>query len=685
MNEALSIDADANKSVREKEMIREVKRMSGLVLLGASIATISFAATAATTKSLAPGAKWVVEKTTELSSLTIPEGATIAAPAKHSLTMTVDGVGTAIKPGTYQGKIVLTVADYVSVKVADLREAIDYRAAILIHDGKYVPEKSIAAYVVGGQVTDSQAKDISITSKEDKFNGVIVTGNSKYTLTNPTIYLEGNGGNDNAGWGAAVLASDNADLTLDHAKITTKGAIRSALFVNGHGTVHVNDSTIETYNGVIPAGQKAPWDGGSGPTMEVPWMLGLNGNVRSTNIVESGTVYYNNSHFKSQGWGVLSTDGPTHIRMTVTNSTIDNLESGYGAFTIGDTLDTFSHCTFNVVDVGLIVTGYGSGLITDKTVINSRRFGVMMHTNDGKFGTLTIDKDSEINSRSTAIQIKGRGIKLVVDKANINPGNGILIEAIPNDDPYVGGYGNQATVDAMLNGTPGSEKIGGFAGGGAPDAASAGGPGAAGGPGGASAGGPGAAGGPGGSGAPGGAAAAGGPGGSGGAPGAGSMPGAPGSEDLSDSGGKMSGPVIATFKNVTLNGDIINARTNQGSMDISLEKATLTGAITTANATLAAHNTPTKTPVKSKYYMIGEVKNIFAPSSEKYGLKVSVDGASQWTVDQTSYLTELNVADGATISAPKGFSLKMKVNGADTSIKAGTYTGKIVLQVMPEA
>ncbi len=32
----------------------------------------------------------------------------------------------------------------------------------------------------------------------------MITGNSRYTLVNPVIRFEGNGGNDMAGWGAAV-------------------------------------------------------------------------------------------------------------------------------------------------------------------------------------------------------------------------------------------------------------------------------------------------------------------------------------------------------------------------------------------------------------------------------------------------------------------------------------------------
>jgi len=154
--------------------------------------------------------------------------------------------------------------------------------------------------------------------------------------------------------------------------------------------------------------------------------------------------------------------------------------------------------------------------------------------------------------------------------------------------------------------------------------------------------------------------------------------------DANDSGGKMSGPVLATFKNTTLAGDIVNARTHQGGMEISLENATLTGAITTAKATIASKQTADHLPVKEHYYLMGEVKNIFQPTGEKYGVKVSVDGSSKWIIDQTSYLTELNLAQGGSISAPAGFSLAMMVNGKPAQVKAGAYTGKIVLQVTPQ-
>ncbi len=625
--------------MRAQRWIRVVMFVSALAPTGL------LAADAART--VAAGSRWEVPATTALSELVIAAGATLAAPAGRDLTLTVDGVQRDPAPGRYTGRVVLTVTEHLDIPMAQAGGPTAYRAALVVRDGKYRAAQSVAAAVSGGSVDDTEARDITIGSQGGQFNGVIVTGESRYTLVNPVIRFEGNGGNDMAGWGAAVLTAGRAELTLQNARIITRGAARSALFVAGESTVHVNDSTIETWNGVLPAGHKSPWEGGGGAMLEVPWMLGLSGNVRATNVIESGTVYYNRSHFKSQGWGVLSTDAPTRIRMVVSDSTIETLESGYGAFTIGNTLDTFSHCVFNVADVGLIVTGFGSALITDGTVINSRRFGIMMHTNDGKFGTVTIDKGSEINARSTAIEIKGRGVKLVVDNARINAGNGILVEALPNDDPFVGGFGTSATTDAILDGTPGSEKILGMGG---PPPGAGGPPGAAG------------------------------PPGPGGPPGGGMMPGQ-GPGDTEDSGGRMSGPVLATFKDVALAGDIVNARTHQGGMAITLQHASLTGAITTAVAEPAAHRAPTK----AKYFLIGEFKNVFQPTRERYELTVALDGTSNWTVDQTSYLTGLEIAAGARVAVPKGFRLALIVDGVDTTLAPGRYAGRVVLRVTPEA
>jgi hypothetical protein len=53
---------------------------------------------------------WTVTGTSYLTHLAISAGSRLAAPQGHSLTLTVDGVATPVRSGTYKGGIVLKVA-----------------------------------------------------------------------------------------------------------------------------------------------------------------------------------------------------------------------------------------------------------------------------------------------------------------------------------------------------------------------------------------------------------------------------------------------------------------------------------------------------------------------------------------------------------------------------------------------
>ncbi|MFT4197331.1 MAG: hypothetical protein QM601_05385 [Pseudoxanthomonas sp.] len=377
------------------------------------------------------GDKPVIAGTTRYDELTIRPGQVPTAPAGKALTLTVDGISTEIAPGTYRGKVVLAVTDPILVKYRELPEA-GFRSALYVEDNKVVEDKSVTSALVGGSYDGNAAKGVAITSHENLLNGIIVTGDSKYTLDDPVIELVGYGGNDFAGWGAAIMASGKAELTVNNPKIHTKGAVRTAVFVGGHSTVHVNNADIYTESGPLPPGYEENLR--VGEMKEVPWQLSLSGNVRSTNLVDHATVYYTNSHIRSSGWGVLSVDDAAVTRMFVKDSLIETLDSGYGAYSIGDSVDTFDHSTLNVADYGLIIAGQGGGVFTNGSVVNSRRFGVMLFDHDGG-GDLNIDKGTVFNTRLTGVLFKGRGGRLNLDNATINAGNGILVHAMVEDNP----------------------------------------------------------------------------------------------------------------------------------------------------------------------------------------------------------------------------------------------------------
>jgi hypothetical protein len=607
-----------------KKMIIQKKFIMTLIAFGA--AAIFVMPKAGYGKDISLNSTWEIVETTKLSSLTIGKGAAIKTPKGKDLTMTVNGTETPVKPGVYNGDVVLTVTKE-NIKNFDgmgTKQAYHYRAAIDVENGKYVAEKSVAAAVTGGAVTDISAKDVKIISIGDAFNGIIVKGDSKssYSIINPVISMTGNGINDFAGFGAAIMTDGKAEVTIENAKINNTGVVRTAIWVGGNSIAKINNSEIETHNGTMPKDYGWSWakggGGDSGDVMrEVPWMLGIIGNNRTTTVVGSGRAYYNKTHIKAQAWGALSTDqvGEEAI-LYATNCHIEVVESGYGSFADGS-VNTYSGCTFDVKDYGLIMQR-GSAHFTDKCVINSGRLGVMTYSGSTK---LTIDKGCVFNTDKAAIQVKSGNPAIIVDSAQLNSRSGVILQAMVNDDPNKSGPG-----------APGS---------------------AAGGPGGSQAA----------------------PGGQGNAPAGGSRSGASGDASA----------VNATFRNMSMKGDIINSMTAERDVVVNLEKATITGAITTATAVHAVGRNGEKLVMQDKndlYYIIGEETDTYCSTDNKYGMKVSLDNNSNWVVDKTSYLTDLAIAEGGALTAPKGFKVTMTVDGAAKEIKAGTYKGKIVLIVI---
>jgi len=611
-----------------------------------------------TEKTVAAGESWEVAGITNLEKLTIGEGTQLTAPEGMNLTLTIDGVESPIKAGTYTGNIVLTPTEDIPVDVTGMVSATyHYRTAVYIENGKHVLGKSVAAAVVGGSVTDTAATDVSITSVNEKFNGIIVTGDepSTYAIKNPVISFTGNGMNDFAGYGAAIMTEGKAEVTIDNAKINNAGVVRTAVWVGGDSTTTINDSEIEVKNGTLPEDYGWSWAVGGSTNnrdvmMEVPWMLGIVGNCRATNVLANGSANYVNTHVKAQAWGVLSTDACRNTTLNATNCHLETVESGYGSYADGAT-NTFSNCVFDVNDYGLIMTN-GVCLFTDGTVVNSGRFGVMSHRGSG---TVTIDKGSVFNTGKAVLQVKSGTPTFIVDGAQLNSESGILFEAVLNDDPNnnFGGGGATTSGDGVLSGGMGDPSRGG----GAPEGGM---------PGGDMAGG----------GAPGGMPEGGMPGG--GAPGGdmagGGMPGG--------MAGGGNNAVTAIFKNTTLDGDIVTSMTSESDVDVSFENATITGAITTATGVHAKGPNGEELVMQDDpalYTLIGCVDHTYCTTEDEHGMKVTLDGNSKWVVDETSYITSLTLAEGATITGPDGATVTMTVGGKKTAIKAGTYEGKIVI------
>ncbi|TDU03141.1 hypothetical protein EDD99_1558 [Streptomyces sp. 846.5] len=421
--------------------------------------------------------------TTRLIRLTIASGGSLAAPDGYNLSLTVDGVETGqlltatggtitkIQPGVYRGDVVLTMALANPVAFGSL--TFPFRQALYVDADGVSRTKSVLAGVVGGQVTDAYARNIRLASTGEAFNGVYVAGGS-YTLRSPSIAFDGNGRCDFVGYGAALVATGTSTtLVVEDATIANHGAVRTAVIADGGSNVIVKNSTIQVKDGVLPSDYRSTVD--TSVMESAPWMLSIGGNVRATNLLGTSTrATYINSTVQSENWGALSTDNGQNGTLTAINCRVGNTgdAGGYGSYAIGNATENFLGCQFDVATYATINRG-GTVYYADSTraavaalntslelglsarelatipvrntVINSKRFGVMWHG----AGNVDISGGTVLNSRASTFLDKGQQVSITVDGsggARLNPGNGIIVQVMENDDP-----GPQMVNGVLLN------------------------------------------------------------------------------------------------------------------------------------------------------------------------------------------------------------------------------------------
>jgi hypothetical protein len=673
----------------------------------AAATTTSSVVTATTTagKTLSAGETWEVAETTSLRSLTVGEGTIIAAPEGKCVTLTVDGVETGqvlastdgydlvFVPATYTGDVVLTVADANPVEYSPAGPAptpvvSPFRQAIYVDATGFVPAKSVIAAIIGGRPAADMVEGLKITSTGECFNGIYAA--SSYTVKDVEIDFTGNARSDFSGYGTAVVGTgEGTTLVVDGAQIRTDGVARAAVVATNGANVIVKNSDIQTKNGELPADYLPTID--TAKMRSAPWMLGLSGNVRATNILGTNTkASYINSSITSEGWGVLSTDGCTTPTLTAINSTISITgEDGYGSYGTGDATENFLGCAFDVASYATISRGsflfYGDstpekvaqlntdlslGLTEEEmaavpnlpTVVNSKRFGIMWHGG----GTLEVSGGTVFNTKETTFLDKGQAIKIAVDGAEgaqLNPENGVIMQFMDDDDPgsdlatmlNTGVY-NEPTTPAELDATHDLTRAadadaqatfanitlagdfynstrGGLA-----------------------------------------------------AP----MVPPPGAPPATDAGAAPAADPAAAGTTTTAAGtattaagaappatagDTATLTSNSKNLCLTFDNSKITGIISASTATHAKASI-----TEADYKLLGTVTNTPGPAVNN-GVVVVLKNKATWMVTGDAYLTSLTIGADCSVAAEGSMTLIMTVDGVDTPLAPGTYKGKIVLSV----
>ncbi len=621
-----------------------------------------------------PGVPWKVQETTHLYELEIKEGAEIIAPEGKFLTLTVDGVGKPIVPGKYKGDIVMTVAELYSMTPhglhlnfammaahggpipEDLNTPV--HAAAVVSNGKVMEKECVPAILQGGSFDGKEMDGVYVASSEEDFCGLVVDGDGKYTVKNSRFDLEGNGHDDWLGKGTAVSACDNVELEIDNCQFFYSGVTRCTVQASNNTKVVVKNSD---FINIAPDG--SDWVG------SFSWQVGFMGHNRVTQLCDNADVRYENCRIHGNGWGLMSIDGtgdgkprpddpewPKDLKdpgygvtMYVKDSelTLTGPHShGYGAFCIGDNHITFDHSKVDVYGYPILLMGMeGKGKFDciNGSKITGRRFGAFVIDDDNSVLNIS---DSEFDTGKSCICMKGNSTIVNIKNTAMKAGNGTILQLMDNDECGM----NQAdftipvgvkdvkdenrdlasvsaTEDVTLN-IEDCNIAGNFFN---------------------------------------------------------STTNIRANKSRMISGmGKLHDTVLGVVPQPPVdapspmamrhNGNDLDGAKNLG---LNLKNTTITGVISSADqkyreglGRITCEN-------------LMELSNVTqsAQPTVNNGVVVNLDGASEWKVTGTSYVTGLVLADGAKVTAADGKKLSVKVDGVETQLAAGTYTGTIELTV----
>lgn len=352
--------------------------------------------------------------------------------------------------------------------------------------------------VVDGQVTDESNWSAADVNNITLANAVVGAGftavHASGEMTDVTVsggdLVLVNGKNDSqgehasdfTGMGAAFVAADSARLTVKDVNLTTDGFVRAG-FVVDHGAVAwIEDSDVVTYgaNPLTDAYEGYVNSANTGKMLSPPWVLGIQGGIRTVNVLDTeATFVLVNSSLKSGGWGVVSTDGCTRPKLILIDSQLEILSqpeggmdsgyalygydpaeygSGYGAYLIGTCDEQYygtkvSGATFGAIaregyatyqssngniDVvsakgEALGTVAGQGNVSEIDAV----IGAMTHSSESV--GLTYTDGTILNTAAETILYRSSGhADFVFDNAVVNPGNGIIVQMIDDDDSTVG-------------------------------------------------------------------------------------------------------------------------------------------------------------------------------------------------------------------------------------------------------
>jgi hypothetical protein len=573
-----------------------------------------------------------------------------------------------MEPGKYQGNVVFTVTDALSKlgKTSqpsffkpDQEEPVcyehEYKAALFVDvdengNAKVDKGRSVTAALQGAEFDDNGIRGGKIVNREEYFNGILVA-DGKYRISDMEIDYDANGGDDFELYGAAVAVGGYADVVVDNVNITTRGSIATTVAAGEKCTVLVENSTL-TAEGIDDRKYRDDC------MTEAPWVLGIRGTVRASNVLSSADVTFYNVKGQSNGWGVFSTDDAVDCKHKFVNTSAKiaadaYYKSGYGNYILGNSTSNFFGIDYDIATYGFILTGKGKDVHVGPSskenlvkfigadsrlaaetngfadveergsVIRAGRSAFMWHGDRSSDSVVYIQPGTKLITGGPTFLVRGQSRPtpdgktdvgacphIDVDGAEIENG-GVLLHYAEGDDAGIGGSGFDKHWAEFYE-VP-EVKYSKFPG-----------------------------------------------------------------HNVSDP--DEDGSMGLTVRNTTVSGDVYNSvYKNPQNLSLKLDNTAYSGAVSTG----VQYHVNFKPGEKIGIENALEIGNLGVTPVGDFcnGIIVELKNGSAWTVTGESHITALIVDGTSAVKAPEGKTLSVTVNGAPAAIGAGKLTGDICIEV----
>lgn len=245
-----------------------------------------------------------------------------------------------------------------------------FRQALYVDNGAIVEDASVKEVIAGGKFDATSAEGIVLDAGGAHFNGILLDNGTTYSIKDSKFYAYGDGGDDLAGWGTSIMADNKSVVDIDNCYIETEGAIRCGLYVDNTSIANVTNSVIYTKETPDTAEEFANLT--PGMMKRVPFALGMEGTVRSLNVMADGQGRFKDCIVVSTGWGALSTDSGTSYDICGTYALdAEDTLSGIGTLEVAQEGKEYTATkTVNGVTYGFTVGGSGYVTYADSGVHN---------------------------------------------------------------------------------------------------------------------------------------------------------------------------------------------------------------------------------------------------------------------------------------------------------------------------